>query len=129
MSTTNRVTLILNSIKSTIHKSYGFTADPTLTPTHNAALILQKMPVWHYFTRPTNLEMHDMTLPETLLPKCLRTVIGLGLQFCPTPTFLNRRPTTTYARFRKDFLTKVYFSGRPLENKEEFIPKIHFASE
>ena len=129
MSITNRETLILNTIKSTVQKSYGFIADPSLTPSHNATLILQKMPMWHYLSRPTNLEMHDMTLPATQLPKCLRTIIGLGLQFCPTPSFLNRRPADTYARFRKDFLTKVYFSGRPIKSKEEFIPKMHFASD
>ena len=124
MSIKNRETLILNSIKSTVQKSYGFIADPNLTPSHNAAHILQQMPMWHYLSRPTNLEMHNMTLPDTRLPKCLSTIIGLGLQFCPTPSFLNRRPTATYARFRKDFLTKVYFSGRPINSKEDFFPKM-----
>ena len=86
------------------------------------------MPLWHYFSRPDNLELHDLTLPSTDLPKSLKSVIGLGLKFCPVPTILNRRPTTTFARFRKDLLTKVYFSGRPNESDEVFIPSIHFPS-
>ena len=81
MSILNRETLILNKIKSTIRKSYGFIANPMLTPSHNATLILKAMPVWYYLSRPTNLELHDMTLPETKLPQCLRSLIGLGLQF------------------------------------------------
>ena len=47
MSILNRETLILNKIKSTIHKSYGFIANPILTPSHNATLILKSMSVWH----------------------------------------------------------------------------------
>ena len=125
----NREILIINKIKSAIHKSYGFIANPHLTPLHNASIILQNMPIWHYFSRPSNLEMHDMTLPETKLPKCIRTVLGLGLQFCPTPKFLNRKPSHTFARLRKDFLTKVFFSGRPQVNEEVFEPKMHFSSE
>ena len=80
------------------------------------------MPLWHYFSRPDNLELHNLTLSTTNLPKSLRSVIELGLNFCPVPTMLNRRPTNTFARFRKDLLTKVYFSGRPQENEDTFIP-------
>ena len=121
--------MILNKIKKTILTSYGFIANPKLTPAHNASIQLKTMPSWYYFSRPSNLALHDMTLPTTTLPKCLTSVIGLGLKFCPVPTILDRRPNKTIARFRKDFLTKVYFSGRPLNRDEEFIPKMHYPSD
>ena len=72
MNMNNREILIIDKIKSAIHKSYGFIANPHLTPLHNASIILQNMPTWHYFSRPSNLEIHDMTLPKTKLPKCSR---------------------------------------------------------
>ena len=86
------------------------------------------MPSWYYFSRPLYLALHDLTLPTTDLPKCLPSVIGLGLKFCPVTTTINRRQIKTFNRFRKDLYTKVYFSGRPQVNKEEFIPKMHFPS-
>ena len=125
----NREAMILNKIKKTILTSYGFIADPMLTPAHNASIQLKKMPAWHYFSRPSNLALHDLTLPTTTLPKCLTSIVGLGLKFCPVPSILDRRPNKTFARFRKDLLTKVYFSGRPLKRDEEFIPKMHYPSD
>ena len=72
MNMNNREILIINKIKLAIHKLYGFIANLQLTPLHNAAIVLQNMPIWHYFSHPFNLEIHDMTLPETKLPKFIQ---------------------------------------------------------
>ena len=109
----NKETLILKKIKSTIFKSYGFIADPSLTSAHNASIILNKMPSWYYFSRPLYLALHDLTIPTTDLPKCLPSVIGLGIKFCLVTNTINRRQIKTFNQFRKDLYTKVYFSGRP----------------
>ena len=73
--------------------------------------------------------MHDLTDPTTHIPKSLNTIIGLGLKFCPTPRKPNRNPTKSFTRFHKDFLTKVFFSGRPKIAEEIFIPKMHVGSD
>ena len=112
----------------TITKSYGFVSNPHFTPNQNAFNLLTAMPSWHYFTRPSNIEMHDLTLPHTQLPKSLTTIIGLGLKFIPTPRRPNRNPTSSFERFTKDFHTKVYFAGRPLISEEIFNPKLHVES-
>ena len=73
--------------------------------------------------------MHDLTEPTTHVPKSLSTIIGLGLKFCPTPRRPNRNPTESLTRFHKDFLTKVFFSGRPKIAEEIFHPKMHMESD
>ena len=87
------------------------------------------MPSWHYFSRPSNVAMHDLTKPTTPIPKSLTTIIGLGLKFIPSPRFPNRNPTASFARFQKDFLTKVFFAGRPKLLDAPFNPKMHVGSE
>ena len=104
-------------------------ANPAYSPTKNATILLQLMPSWHYFSRPSNVAMHDLTKHGTDIPKSLTTIIGLGLKFIPTPRTPNRNPTASFARFQKDFLTKVFFSGKPHIADEPFNPKIHIGSE
>ena len=46
------------------------------------------MPTWYYFSHPSNLAFHDFTKnhkPE----KNLRSLLGLGLKFIPTPSLTN----------------------------------------
>ena len=40
---------------------FGFAADPTLSTRHNTSTTLAKMPIWYYFSRPSNLAFHDFT--------------------------------------------------------------------
>ena len=119
----------MRNIKKLIQNSYGFVADPKITPAANATHLLKNMPTWYYFTRPSNLSMHDLTDVTTVIPKHLTTIIGLGLKFCPTPRRPNKNPTASFSRFHKDLLTKVFFSGRPLVSEEEYNPKIHIGSD
>ena len=123
----NRETQILSSIKKQIRLSYGFITNPALTPAHNAALVLSEMPTWHYFSRPYNLAAHDLTSNSTTLPRCITNIIGLGLKFIPTPARRPKQLTPDLIRFQKDFLTKVYFAGKPLHN-EDYIPRLHTPS-
>jgi len=75
------------------------------------------------------MEMHNLTLANTNTPRSLSTIIGLGLKFIPSPQRQNINPTTSLSRLNKDFKTKVYFSGKPLQTEEEFNPKLHVESE
>ena len=70
-----------------------------------------------------------MTNKETYIPRSLTTIIGLGLKFIPTPRRPNRKPTSSFDRFKKDFYTKVFFSGRPLPEDKKYNKKMQVVSE
>ena len=40
---------------------FGFVGDPTISKQHNAPITLAKMPIWYYFSRPSNMAFHDFT--------------------------------------------------------------------
>jgi len=88
------------------------------------------MPSWHYFSRPSDVAMHDLTNPTIPIPKFLTTIIGLDLKFIPSPRFPSRSPTASFARFQKDLLTKVFFADQPKPPTDEpYNPKMHVGSD
>ena len=95
-----------------IRKAYGFVADPTKSVRHNIAIRFTQYPVWLY-SQPRNRQCHNLC---TALrpPSYFHLLLGLGLNFCPTP-----HPTAlssineSLARFRRDYHTRIYFSGSP----------------
>ena len=117
------------NIRKAIATSYGFVANPSYSPARNASNLLQKLPLWHYFTRPKNIEMHNLTLPHTNVPGSLKNIIGLGMKFIPVPRRPNRKIPDSFSRFKKDLHTKVYFSGRPLVTEKAYNPKLHVESD
>jgi hypothetical protein len=94
------------------------------------------MPPWYYFVRPTHLSFHDCTttLPP---PKNLRSLLGLGLKFIPTPRFTNYwsrlsdpdDDARTMPRFRRDFSLKHYFTCDPSETPDDdYNPRMYIPS-
>ena len=67
---------------------FGFVGDPTLSKRHSASITLAKMPTWYYFSRPSNMAFHDFTKRHKP-QKNLRSLLGLGLKFIPTPSLTN----------------------------------------
>ena len=70
------------------------------------------MYTWHYFTRPINLAYHNLTQDNTTLLH-LRSTLGLGLKFCPTPTYSTHRYTIK-KHFRDSVVTytsRVIYRG------------------
>jgi hypothetical protein len=122
----NQERQLIRSIRHKIMVTYGFVANPNFTSQHNACLQLARMPCWYYFSRPSNLAFHDLTtsIPP---PKNLRCLLGLGLKFCPTPSFSTASTVTSLDRFKRDLLCKTYFAGKPLKN-EDYDPKLHISS-
>lgn len=47
--------------------------------------------VLHEFNPPAKYTFHDLTPPGTVLPDSLHKLLGLGLNFCPTPRALTRK--------------------------------------
>ena len=67
---------------------FGFIGNPTLSIRHNASITLAKMPSWYYFSRPSNMAFHDFAKRHKP-QKNLRSLLGLGLKFIPTPSLTN----------------------------------------
>lgn len=89
-----------------------------LTALQNAAIQLSLMPNWLYTSIPDNRSFHNLCTFLTI-PKRTKSLIGLGLNFCPTPT--NTTAAFDSARFRRDIYTKYFFSG----SQSTFVPKLY----
>jgi hypothetical protein len=79
------------------------------------------MTPWLYFSRPHNVAFHSLCIRMTA-PLGTRSLLGLGLNFCPRP----RNTTSRFDdnRFKRDFLTKVFFMG----GQQNQIPKLFLRS-
>lgn len=118
--------------------AYGFVADPNKTASHNAFLHLRTLSWLEYSLRPTNLAFHDLTRHHPP-PLNLRSVLGLGLKFIPTPTFptrwldIGKRPQCTLSKLYRSFQLREYFSDCPPANpaipSANYDPKLHIASD
>jgi hypothetical protein len=92
-------------------KAYGFVADENKSTRHNVSIVIRQLPCWFYFSRPSNTACHDMTTSHKP-PPIFRSLLGLGLNFCPTPRFTQPRiMQANLQRFKKDLFTKVFFAG------------------
>jgi hypothetical protein len=93
-----------------IKNVYGFVADPSQSIRQNTSIILATMPAWLYLNRPTNLALHNL-INELILPT-VRSLLGLGLNFIPSPRYFRGSETINLQRFRRDCLLYCHFSGQ-----------------
>ena len=63
---------------------------------------------------------HDLTTNHTP-PPTFRTLLGLGLSFCPIPMPTFSRFRDNLDRFRRDVYLKVYFAGQELPPAKLFV--------
>ena len=108
-------------------------ASPEHTARHNAAAQMGSMTIHDYWNRPTNLAFHDLTTTITPPPN-LKSLLGLGLKFIPTPfrtntfTKINQEGTGLPALARSLRLRCFFCAvGEPTTNME-FNPKLHVKS-
>jgi len=115
----------MRSIRDHITRVFGWIADPTKSICHNAYLRLASIPSWFYFDRPTNIAFHDLT---TILkpPSNLRSLLGLGLKFCPIPSRPRFDPTSC-TRFEGDIFLRTYFAGEDSLDSD-YDPKLYIKS-
>jgi hypothetical protein len=100
--------------------TYGILANPDLSLNHNVSLALLLMPHWYYFSRPFNMACHNLT-KDSPPPPTFRTLLGLGLNFCPTPDTTTCQIKATLERFQRDLYLKVYFAGQDLKPTKLFV--------
>ena len=107
----------MSSVRRSIFKAYGFIADPTKPTKFNACEQLKHTPTWYYFSRPNNLAFHDFT-KSTSPPKNLKSLLGLGLKFIPTPKHTNswnKVGVPACEKLRRSLHLKFHFAA---DNKE-----------
>jgi hypothetical protein len=74
------------------------------------------MPTWFYFARPSNMAFHDLTTIRKP-PSNLRSLLGLGLKFIPTPryshspSYLSEDKDSTLPQFERDLKLRCYFAS------------------
>ena len=87
------------------------------------------MSTYHYHNRPTHLAFHDLTTEAKLVPN-LRSLLGLGLKFIPTPRYANnfkRMYTNSFERLRRSLHLKFHFAGAANDDTD-YNPRIYIAS-
>lgn len=87
------------------------------------------MPTWYYFNKPSHLQYHNFTRNKRP-PKNLRSLLGLGLKFIPTPRFTNKWAPTgplSMTRLRRSIHLRFFFAGQP-DDDSDYDPKIYVAS-
>jgi hypothetical protein len=73
---------------------------------------LALMPPWLYFSRPMNVAFHNMCT-SSVPPFSLRTLLGLGLNFCLRSEYSSKATDPDFHRFRTDMHTRMFFAGYP----------------
>ena len=90
----------------------------------NAPLILDTLEKWFYFCRPTNLAFHNLTIGK-VAPKALQLLLGLGVNFCPTPLRPTLNINKSMERFERDLHICSVFAGSediiPLANPKIYV--------
>ena len=89
---------------------------------YNTKKLLQTLPPWLYFSRPQNVAYHNLsTFPEKATFG-IKSLLGLGLNFCITPRYSPKSEDADFTRFNRDMLIKFYFAGwEPLPPTKLFI--------
>ncbi len=86
------------------------------------------MPIWFYMTRPSNLACHNLMENSSLRPPTnWRSLLGLGLNFCPRQRWTNHGLRDCEKRFTKDILNKTLYV-RSEEEDEDFDPTLYVRS-
>jgi hypothetical protein len=99
---------------SLISNIYGFVADPDRSIGRNASVQLGKMPVWLYFSRPMNIAFHNLCSDRVKIAANVRSLLGLGLNFCLRSQYSHGPKDVDMARFRRDAYLRMFFAGSNL---------------
>jgi hypothetical protein len=89
------------------------------------------MPAWFYFSRPTHLSFHDLRNPSntmTLLPTYVKSLLVLGLKFCPIPQYTTKNTVvkSMLSRHIRDLHLKHHFHDNPPTG--DFNPRLYIRS-
>jgi len=105
------LTAMLRAVDAKLDAEYGFHSPHFLVPALNARCHLGSMPMWYYFQRPSNLACHNLAT-KFKPPPTFRSLLGLGLSFCPRPFFTtNKALTKTMTCLCHDLYNQFAYGG------------------
>ena len=93
---------------------YGLYANPKLSHRVNLRNHVLSLPISTLDSRISNAACHNLCTTLTP-PRLLKSLLGLGLKFCPHPQYTTSTTRLSQAllRFETDFWTKVLFADVP----------------
>ena len=121
---------VMTTIENKIEQQFGFIADPKKTLLHNASSPLANTPTLYYFSRPSHLAFHNLT-QQKQPAKNLRSLLGLGLKFIPTPQrthIWKHLEKTTMPKFQCAIHLRFHFAGTTNSSDEPYDPKMYIRS-
>ena len=101
---------IVRSVKEKVKESYGFLQNECRSKKQNALMILTTMEKWFYFCLPTNLAFHNLTIGK-VAPRVLQSLLGLRVNFCPTPLRPTLNIEKSMQRFERDLHIRSVLAG------------------
>ena len=116
-----------NAIESQYELSYGFYSNPSISPKRNAANALGNYPYWYYCSRALFFKCHNLTTFFSP-PKNFESLLGLGLNFCPTPRHSTSDLKQTLLRFRNSLYWRNII-GKPDNITDKYEPKFYLCSD
>ena len=75
------------------------------------------MPTWLYFSRASNMTMHDLTTLQKP-PSNLKCLLGLNLKFIPRRRFTTHELDDTLQRFRQQVYLQHYYLNNPSDDSD-----------
>ena len=115
-----RMEKVIKDFKSKLTTTYGFYSDPLLPPRINAFNVLRNVPTTLLLTNPSNAAYHNLCDATTDLPTTLRSLLGLGLNFCVKPESTPPLQPEFFDRFTKDYCRKIHFAADDQANAKKF---------
>ena len=86
------------------------------------------MPTWLYFSRSSNMAMHDLTKFKKP-PSNIKCLLGLNLKFIPRWTFTTNDLSNTFRRFRQQVYIQDFYQNNPIDDRDtdpsSFNKKLH----
>jgi hypothetical protein len=83
--------------------TYNYVPDITVSPRRNAIRMLLEQPGYLVTQKTRQSSFHNLCSASTTTTPTLHSLLGLGLNFCPTPTTTTPLDQVELERFTKDY--------------------------
>jgi hypothetical protein len=94
---------------------FRFVSNTSLTMSHNVCIAFMNLPVWLYILQPQNKAFHNYT--GINLPISVRSLLGLGLKYIPSPQCNKGHSDVDLQRFQRNMSLFYHFAGNS-DNKD-----------
>ena len=113
--------------KLQVKSAYGFTPDLNKSARENALTLFNSLPPHLRSLKPRTSAFHNLCRPNINIPPTVKSLLGLNLNFCPTPPTSTKITQVQLERLHKNMKTRLMFSnGEPLPECALFVPNDEF---